>query len=53
VRFLYTELGQCNQDCLEDALIEESLFYPVGTVRPGHRARSLRQPARRRTCTAT
>ena len=23
---------KCNQDCLEDALIEESLFYPVGTV---------------------
>ena len=23
---------KCNQDCLEDALVEESLFYPVGTV---------------------
>jgi hypothetical protein len=24
---------KCNQDCLEDALMEESLFYPIGTVR--------------------
>jgi len=23
---------KCNQDCLETALIEESLFYPIGTV---------------------
>lgn len=25
---------KCDQDCLEDALVEESLFYPIGTVRP-------------------
>ena len=24
--------SKCNQDCLEDALVEESLFYSVGTV---------------------
>lgn len=24
---------KCDQDCLEKALIEESLFYPIGTVR--------------------
>ena len=23
---------KCNQDCLEDALVEESLFYSIGTV---------------------
>ena len=23
---------KCDQDCLEDALVEESLFYPIGTV---------------------
>jgi lipase ATG15 len=23
---------KCNQDCLQDALVEASLFYPVGTV---------------------
>ena len=23
---------KCNQDCVEEALIEESLFYPIGTV---------------------
>lgn len=25
---------QCDQDCLEEALIEDSLFYPIATVRP-------------------
>jgi hypothetical protein len=24
---------QCDQDCLEESLIEESLFYSIGTVR--------------------
>jgi len=28
----YRSGWKCNQDCLEDALIEESLFYPIGTV---------------------
>ena len=23
---------KCNQNCVEDALVEESLFYPIGTV---------------------
>ncbi|KAI0269485.1 alpha beta-hydrolase [Russula aff. rugulosa BPL654] len=27
----YRSGWKCNQDCLEDALVEESLFYPVGT----------------------
>ena len=24
---------KCDQNCLENALIEDSLFYPIGTVR--------------------
>ncbi|KAI0288839.1 Alpha/Beta hydrolase protein [Russula brevipes] len=27
----YRSGWKCNQNCLEDALIEESLFYPIGT----------------------
>ena len=29
----YRSGWKCNQDCIEEALIEESLFYPVGIVR--------------------
>jgi putative lipase involved disintegration of autophagic bodies len=28
----YRSGWKCNQNCLEDALIEESLFYPIGIV---------------------
>ena len=30
---------KCDQDCLEDALVEESLFYPIGTVSSSSRLR--------------
>ena len=28
----YRNGWKCNQNCLEEALVEESLFYPIGTV---------------------
>jgi lipase ATG15 len=30
----YRGHGKCDRECLETALIEESLFYPTGVVRP-------------------
>jgi lipase ATG15 len=30
----YRGQGRCDRECLETALIEESLFYPTGVVRP-------------------
>lgn len=27
----YSGANKCDQNCLEDALVEESLFYPIGT----------------------
>ncbi|KAH9989434.1 hypothetical protein BJV77DRAFT_963908 [Russula vinacea] len=35
---------KCNQDCLEDALIEESLFYPIGTRTNGRTRLHLPTP---------
>lgn len=46
---------KCDQNCLEEALVEESLFYPIGTVSPSYRFHFLASSRARacRICTAT
>jgi hypothetical protein len=34
---------KCDQDCVEEALIEDSLFYPIGTVRQIYEHHQLTQ----------
>lgn len=43
---------KCDQDCLEEALVEESLFYSIGTVgRHSRRSTGFRLLNGARTCT--